>query len=316
MVPTDLVLSFFAKRSYAAYRLWHEYNNATVALFDQPQEAAEADRSMVSQLHDNGCAIVPGPYAADGLAEARRWVLGLYERAKRSPQFLASAPTDEVTWDEGGVHFEALRADGRFRFHFPADFTERTDIPEVLRQFPRTRSLRAALRSYFAASEVLDGLPYYVAEVMEPACRLESWHIDCLRPTVKCYLVLDDIGDEQAPLRYVPGSHRTDDAKHRLFFQIANSGLGNAYFDESTCKQLDTTGRSLTAPAGSLILFDTRGMHAGSLCRSGHRIVLAIGFRPMSAVRINPRVLKDPSVAKYPWDRGPGARDTRYPLAA
>src|SRR5262249_23071495 len=157
------------------------------------------------------------------------------------------------------------------------------------------------VRAYFGAERILTGLPYYMAEVMEPAARLEPWHFDCIRPTIKAYLSLDEIGFQQAPLRFVPGSHRMDQARHRLFYAVCRGGLGAAYFAREDCNRLDGSAVAMTAPAGTFILFDTRGSHAGSMCRSGRRVVLANGHRPARVARLNPRMFRDPAPTPYPW---------------
>jgi hypothetical protein len=315
MIAPDFVLSYLAKRSPSVYRMWHRVCVATTPVFErggaQPQ-LGDSERTVLGQLRQHGCATNRSTFTDVELAEARRFVVDLAARARRSPAVTAAPPGRDVLWDEGNLHFEVLQEDGRIRIHFAAGALEDSSIPEVIRSFPSGPGLLSVIKAYFDTGAIVDHVPYYMAEVMEPAARLETWHIDCIRPTVKVFLALDDIDDDQAPLRYVPGSHRVDEQKLQLFAEIAAAGLGAAYFDEEHCRRFDTECRRLTAKAGTEILFDTRGVHAGSLCRAGQRVVLAMGYRPRSALRMNPRILKDPRPAPYPWQR-PMARDLRYP---
>ena len=316
LIPIDWTLSLLAKRSYLAYRLWHRYGELTDPIFDgPPSEAAGVAADWLARLRDDGFLVTPAPFSAAEVATTRDWLLRLCEHAqaearRRDPEGRAN---EQLAWNEGDVRIEVMRDDGRYRFHFTPATLERSDVPPLLREFALAPEIRALCRAYFEASELADYLPYYMAEVMLPAPRLESWHIDCMRPTIKTYLFLDDVGEEQAPLRYIRGTHRIDPLKHRQFFRIATSGLGSAYAEPAECERFDREAATVTCPAGTLVVFDNRGEHAGSQCRSGHRILLAMGYRPLAATRVNPRFFRDPDPMKYPWARQPVARDTRYP---
>jgi hypothetical protein len=196
-----------------------------------------------------------------------------------------------------------MRRAGRTRFHFSPTSLKRGDLPTVIRDFAEDRRGRALAHAYFGTRRILTHLPYYMAEVMEPAIELESWHVDCLRRTIKIFLALDDIGPNQAPLRYVPGSHRVDETMHRLFYDISRSGLGSAYYEASDCACFDRVGVPIIAPANHLFVVDNRGIHAGSLVKQGLRISLTMGYRPYTSARVTPRQFKDPKPMPYPWDR-------------
>jgi phytanoyl-CoA dioxygenase PhyH len=318
LLPVDWALSLLAKRSFLAYRLWHRYGELTDPLFDgAPGDAAAAPNDWVERLRSDGFLVAPARFAAADVNATRDWLLRMCDHAqaeahRRDPDGHSSA---SLAWEEGDIRFEAIRDDGRFRFHFSPAALDRADVPALLREFALAPEIRALCRAYFDAQELADYLPYYMAEVMLPAARLESWHVDCMRPTIKTYLFLETVGEEQAPLRYVRGSHRVDPEKHRQFFRIATSGLGSAYAEEADCNRFDREASTITCPAGTLVVFDNRGEHAGSQCRSGRRVLLAMGYRPLAATRVNPRLFRDPAPEPYPWVRNPDARDTRYPSA-
>jgi hypothetical protein len=63
----------------------------------------------------------------------------------------------------------------------------------------------------------------------------------------------------------------------------------------------------MTAPANTVIAFDTRGVHAGSHLTEGLRVTLATGYRPAAGTRINPRHFPDLEKSPYPWERREGS---------
>ena len=305
LVPLDLTLSLLAKRSYTAYRLWSAYADLTGPLFDRaggPPLATE-DGALLGDLQRDGYAFAASRLPADEVRHTRGYLLSLYEEAHSHAR---RYPTQtDLSWTERGITFQVLRSCGRTRFHFSAESLAHAETPGLLRRFARDERVAALLGAYFEIGEVLPGLPYFMAEVMDTSATLESWHVDCLRETVKVYLSLDDMGEGKGPVRYLPGSHRIDEARHHLFHEIARGGLGPAYFDKHECAALDRAGVPITVPFNTLILFDTRGFHAGSLCRTDRRIILANGYRPVTATRLNPRLFRDPAPALYPWQRRP-----------
>ncbi|MGZ3442988.1 MAG: phytanoyl-CoA dioxygenase family protein, partial [Polyangia bacterium] len=194
---------------------------------------------------------------------------------------------------------------GRVRLHFTRAMLDGGALPEVVRRFADDPASRALAAAYFdaGASDMVARVPYYIAEVMTPAEKVETWHVDCLRPTMKCFLLLEDVGEEQAPLRYIDGSHLVDEERRQLFYRIARGGLGAAYFDADAAAAYDRAALHLTAPAGTLLAFDSRGIHAGSRCRNGTRVALVNGYRPPRALRLSPRLFRDPEQTPYPWER-------------
>ena len=302
LLPADAALSLLAKRSYPLFRVWHRWAAATDGWFSgTAPEVSAPDADVLATLRAQGTAMTAGGYDAAAVRSARDWVVAQADRART----LAGEDRTITKHDLDGVVAEVMPLDGRVRLFFSPTVLARADMPNVIRRFaddPRCRALTAA---YFdcAPRDMLAATPYYMAEVMTPATKLESWHIDCLRPTIKCFLLLDDIGEEQAPLRYIDRSHLVDEARLRLFYRIARGGLGAAYFDDGAAADYDRQARHVVGTAGSLVVFDSRGIHAGSICRSGTRITLANGYRPPRARRLSPRLFRDPEQTPYPWER-------------
>jgi hypothetical protein len=304
-LPMDVLLSLLAKRSYSLYRIWYEYGKRTDPFFgrDRPPTAESFDAGLLEQLRSRGYAMGASNISPSALATARDFVLNLADYARRECGRHANNGADDILWRENGITYEVIPSGGRTRLHFTAEGLARANAPEILMTFADAGWIRSLVAAYFGIDEIVVGLPYYMAEVMERAERLEPWHVDCIRPTVKAYLLLEDVGADQAPLRYLPGTHRVDGERHRLFYQICRGGLGAAYFDREDCRRFDREAIDFLAPKGTYLLFDNRGTHAGSLCRSGRRILLANGYRPITATRVNPRMFRDPRPRPYPWQR-------------
>ncbi|MCU1278785.1 MAG: hypothetical protein JWM53_2331 [bacterium] len=303
-LPADVVLSLLAKRSYACFRVWDRYAAATGRYFDRGGGAPDAsayDAAALQSMRERGYALAASGYDAAAVRAARDWVL---ERARRARD-LAGASRDISTQQVDGIVAEVMPADGRVRLHFTHAILEGSDLPEAIRRFADDSACRALAAAYFNArgGDLVARVPYYIAEVMTPAEKLESWHIDCLRPTMKCFLLLDDVGEEQAPLRYIEGSQRVDEQRRQLFYRIARGGLGAAYFDSNAAAEYDRTARHMTAATGTLVAFDSRGIHAGSMCRRGARVALVNAYRPPRALRLSPRLFRDPVQTPYPWER-------------
>ncbi len=120
-------------------------------------------------------------------------------------------------------------------------------------------------------------------------------HFDTWKLRFKAFLYLTDVGKDQAPLIYLQGSHRGGwrRKKEYEYFRYYNpsSPLGyplnreNLYLGCFWPHQIKTlkhkygfTDLICTGKAGTVILFDARGLHQGPLLHQGHRLVLTNHF--------------------------------------
>ena len=162
--------------------------------------------------------------------------------------------------------------------------TRRVPIgPELLRTVPELRDTLDArswrsLLAYVAStrSEPL----YYIQTIVSghatggPDPQLEL-HADTFHPSLKAWLFLTDVTDDQGPLTYVPGSHRLTPA--RLAWEKARSiaiaesdrlsqrGSLRVRPDELPGLGLPQPTR-LAVPANTLVVIDTCGFHARGSC--------------------------------------------------
>jgi hypothetical protein len=158
--------------------------------------------------------------------------------------------------------------------------TRRVPIgPEILRAVPELRSLLGDRRwrpllAYVAStrSEPL----YYIQTILTHCSGVGSdpqleLHADTFHPSLKAWLFLTDVTDDQAPLMYVPGSHRL--TPERLAWEQARSvtiagsdrlsqrGSLRVGVDELPALGL-APPRRFAVPANTLVTIDTFGFHA------------------------------------------------------
>ena len=105
----------------------------------------------------------------------------------------------------------------------------------------------------------------------------EGWHRDAFGCQFKAFVYLCDVTDRNGPLQYLSGSHR-------LWRVMLESALGRLPVPPESrmdaARMADLIGRQVFVPkqiearAGTVILANTAGMHAGSRLLSGRRYAL------------------------------------------
>ena len=146
------------------------------------------------------------------------------------------------------------------------------EVPE-LRDFLNGKNWRSLLA--YVASTRAEPL-YYVQTISTgrdsgPADPQLELHADTFHPSLKAFLFLTDITDDQAPLTYVAGSHRM--TEERLAWEQARS-LSIKSSDRLSQRgslrispdELELLGlsqpRRFAVPANTLVVIDTCGFHA------------------------------------------------------
>jgi hypothetical protein len=151
--------------------------------------------------------------------------------------------------------------------------------PELLKSVPQLRRLLRdrSWRALFAYVASTGAEPlYYIQTVLSghtpgaPDPQLDL-HSDTFHPSLKAWLFLTDVTDDQGPLTYVAGSHRL--TPERLAWEKARSiGIGNS--DRLSQRgslrislgELPSLGlpppTRFAVPANTLVVVDTCGFHA------------------------------------------------------
>jgi len=158
--------------------------------------------------------------------------------------------------------------------------TRRVPIgPELLRSIPELRALLRdpSLRSLaaYVASTKSEPLYYVQSIVSGHACggpdpQLEL-HTDTFHPSLKAWLFLTDVTDDEGPLTYVPGSHRLTPQRvaweqERSISIRDSDGLSQRGSLRIAPEELPSLAlpqpKRFAVPANTLVLIDTCGFHA------------------------------------------------------
>ncbi|HEY0270487.1 MAG TPA: phytanoyl-CoA dioxygenase family protein [Sphingomonas sp.] len=225
--------------------------------------------------------------------------------------------------------FEALRAQalayrGEAREMLQGDsITRRIALdPAALRAIPAARALLAdpiwrGLLRYVgsAATEPLVYIQSIFTHVTNAAPDPQTaLHADTFHATVKAWLFLTDVADDEGPFVYVPGSHRLTPA--RLAWEQERSvrardldrlsSRGSLRIDAAELAGLGLPPpQGFAVPANTLVVADTSGFHArGASARASTRIeIWAYGrrnpFLPWTG--LDPLSLPGVAERRVPW---------------
>lgn len=101
-----------------------------------------------------------------------------------------------------------------------------------------------------------------------------SWHRDSFSRQFKAIAYLDDVSIENGPFMYIKGSHKMENMK-KVINELKGHTPGDyRYTNEEIEKIKDILGEEITyftAPKGTLVLADIRGLHTGMPIKKGHR---------------------------------------------
>ena len=102
-----------------------------------------------------------------------------------------------------------------------------------------------------------------------------GWHRDSFSKQFKAIAYLNDVSMENGPFMYIKTSHTLENIKKVLFELKRDTYPGNyRYSDEEIEKIKEILNQDIsyiTAPKGSLVLADIRGLHTGAPLKKGVR---------------------------------------------
>ncbi|ATE66604.1 phytanoyl-CoA dioxygenase family protein [Rhizorhabdus dicambivorans] len=195
--------------------------------------------------------------------------------------------------------------------------------PAMLRDVPAMRAFARdprwqALARYVASFDVEPLL--YVQSILShrreaPADPQTALHADTFHPTMKAWLFLQDVGPEDGPLTYVPGSHRLTAERiaweRRRSLAVRDSGDFLSARGSFRVEPEELAGLGLpqatafAVPANTLVVADTFGFHARALSRLPTTRIELFAYS-----RRNPFL---PFAGLDPWSL-PGIAERRIPL--
>ncbi|MEO8206536.1 MAG: phytanoyl-CoA dioxygenase family protein [Chthoniobacterales bacterium] len=159
------------------------------------------------------------------------------------------------------------------------DFTQEQviNIPEV-QAILADWSILAVAQTYLGARPVADvtSMWWHTAYSNQPDAKAaQFYHFDLDRIRwLKIFIYLTDVGPDNGPHCFVEGSHRTGGIPSALlsrgYVRLTDEDVLRHYPPERLIEFI--------APAGTILLEDTRGLHKGKAVRSGDRLMLQLQF--------------------------------------
>ena len=151
------------------------------------------------------------------------------------------------------------------------------DNPDV-QQLMADRSILAVAQSYLRCKPIVDVMTmwWHTAYSKEPDKEAaQFWHFDMDRiKWLKFFIYLTDVGPDNGPHSFVEGSHR----RHGIPDALLVKGYSRLTDEEVEACYPRERFSEFTAPRGTVIAEDTRGLHKGKHVARGDRLVLQLQF--------------------------------------
>jgi hypothetical protein len=267
------------------YRL----SRATGVLGDMA-EAKQRD-PVVAQLQARGYYVFPTRLPDD--------------LCRRLLEFGLSQPCKARRMDDGrqvqpGKAIFPRDAPQAVRYEFETqDLLDNPDVQALLADL----SLVALAQGYLGARPAVDVLNMWWQTDFSKIPDSEAaqfFHFDMDRPKwLKFFIYLTNVESQNGPHSFVAGSHRTGAIPQRLL----RKGYARLTDDEVAVEFDRTDIREFSAPRGTIIAEDTRGLHKGKHVQAGDRLVLQIQFSNSLFGASSPKVTLGPELCTDLRDR-------------
>jgi hypothetical protein len=161
------------------------------------------------------------------------------------------------------------------RYDFSAqDVIDNPDVQYVMAD----RSVIAVAQQYLRCKPILDVMSMWwhtAYSRMPDKDAAQFWHFDMDRiKWLKFFIYLTDVGPDNGPHSFVAGSHRTGGIPSILRLK-GYSRLTDQEVDACFSRERFL---EFTAPRGTIIAEDTRGLHKGKLVSNSDRLILQLQF--------------------------------------
>jgi hypothetical protein len=140
------------------------------------------------------------------------------------------------------------------------------------------RSVIAVAQAYLKSQPVLDFPSLWWSTATSSEASTEAaqfYHFDMDRiKWLKFFIYLTDVGEKNGPHTFIAGSHKSGGIPSKLLSK------GYSRFSDKTVKDCYSSEDIIrfTAPRGTIIAEDTRGLHKGAHVEEGDRLVLQLQF--------------------------------------
>ena len=229
--------------------------------YEDLRRAAASVDPITRELLERGLVVIPNFFDGDAI---RRFLE-------------ASPPVDECQLSPEGT---------LTRFYLHAD-----KITE-LSSFFSDRTICDTMRNVLGVkAEMHRAVVQYRLALGHTGAFEQFFHIDTWRPRYKAFLYLTDVDSENGPFTYTPLTHYGEWRQRydRDIASIFRAGVDGLIYDELSafvgclwpheharvCEAVGSTPVTVTGSAGTLILFDARGLHKIPPLRRAPRIILS-----------------------------------------
>jgi len=195
------------------------------------------------------------------------------------------------------MHYEAGNPMG-IRYDYPVDaLLDNTEIQALLAD----HALLALSQAYLGSRPRADVLSMWWHTNFHSQPDSEAaqfFHFDMDRfKWLKIFIYLTDVGPEDGPHTFVAGSHRTGG----IPFDMLKRGYTRLTDDEVIAEYGPERLVEFSAPRGTIIIEDTRGLHKGKHVSGSDRLVLQLQFSNSLFGAIYPKMaigqVRDPGLA-------------------
>lgn len=221
---------------------------------------------LVEQLRRDGVVVFPSVLPSDV--------------CDRLIQFAREVPGNirPMDWQSADVRrlalYNAERPEAVRYDYVQSDLLDLPDVQDLLAD----PSVLALVQDYLGCAPLADvlGMWWHTAFQDHPdSMAAQYFHFDMDRfKWLKVFIYLTDVGPANGPHAFVRGSHRTGaipaDILQRGYVRITDEEVAANYPAEDIM--------TFTAPRGSIIVEDTRGLHKGVHVEEGARLILQLQF--------------------------------------
>ncbi|MEK8045026.1 phytanoyl-CoA dioxygenase family protein [Ideonella margarita] len=229
----------------------------------------DAGRSapLVERLREDGYVVFPGALPAEACDR-------LMNFAQRTPALVRRMDHEAVSSVPRKALFDAAEPLAVRYDYDPADLLNHPDVQALLAD----GSLLEVVQEYLGCEPLADVLSmwwhtnYHTQPDAEAA---QFFHFDMDRfKWLKIFIYLTDVGPENGPHAFVRGSHQTgaipDHILRRGYVRLTDEEVAEHYPAKDVL--------AFSAPRGSIILEDTRGLHKGAHVTGAPRLILQLQF--------------------------------------
>jgi Phytanoyl-CoA dioxygenase (PhyH) len=225
------------------------------------------------------------PISRTAYAEANAHLnrFGYFILPERLPESFCDKIADRIAGANYTVRADGIAYDGATHKFDPSapiapnymlSNDDTTDVPEVQELICDPVLINIA-QNYLDAKAIFSGMSLYWSAAVKDrpdnqAAQTFHWDMERIK-WLRFFINLTDVGPDQGPHCYIAGSHRTGNMPPEIHLK----GYARHPDDEVLRIFGKTAYREFTAPKGTIVAEDSRGLHKGKVLRNGTRLMLA-----------------------------------------